>query len=257
MDNHIVGFFGFDIDGDIKLAEVPSPFDSFAPTYIDWIRTADRDEMLRMVSTLRTIPRDATGDKIAQAFGYDSADAFASMVGDLPDGILDEALGSPHDMLYNGVVYGTTKPSEFKTAEYGFIINLTQGVLECYLGNQLAHHEEGAFFLVDPFQESGTIAEAFGAKVVDVYPPRLYATYDWDSLPPKSEFLEAHRRAVTMQHGINEAWVRARLDEQRPARVSLMHASRGDDFIPCGKIVQRSGMPCLLRAQHKGKCRSI
>jgi hypothetical protein len=252
-----IGFFGFEIDGDVKLANVDSSYEAFAPHYLDWVREANREDLLRMVTTLQTIPSNSDDDAIAKAFGYEGADDFSEKVGAFPEGVLEEALGSPRDMLYNGVVYGTTKPSDFQSAEYGYVLNLDHGTLDCYIGNQLAPHEEGLFFMVDPIKDSGTIAQHHHMQEVAVYAPRLYARYDWDSLPSKAEFLSNHYKSVVMQDSINDESIKSSKKSKKRHSLLAFERNRKDaDERTCGLIVKASGKPCLLRANHRGRCRS-
>jgi hypothetical protein len=253
-----IGFFGFEIDGDVKLANVESSYEAFAPHYLDWIREANREDLLRMVTTLQTVPNNADDDEIAQAFGYASAEDFSEKVGAFPEGVLDEALGSPKDMLYNGVVYGTTKPSDFRHAEYGYVVNLTQGTLDCYIGNQLAPHDEGLFFMVAPVTDSGTIAEHHHVDSVEVFAPRLYASYDWDNLPSKAEFLANHYRALMLQEDMNNSAI-TKSKKTKKKRHSLLAFGRNRPVLEdsvCGAIVKSNGKPCVLRAGHGGNHRS-
>jgi len=253
-----IGFFGFEIDGDVKLANIEASYEAFAPHYLDWVRESNRDELLRMVSTLQTIPSDSNDDDIAQAFGYGDAEDFAEKVGAFPDGVLDEALNSPKDMLYNGVVYGTTRPSDFQSAEYGYVVNLSQGTLDCYIGNQLAKHEEGLFFMVEPIEDGGTVAHHHGMDSVKVFAPRLYASYDWDKLPSKADFLANHYRALMLQEEMNKASISANKKEKK--RQSPLNAFRRkrsviEDSV-CGASVKSNGQPCVLRSGHGGHHRS-
>jgi len=253
-----LGFFGFEVDGDVKLANVDSSYESFAPHYLDWVRDANRNELLREVGGLRTVDNNAGDDEIAKAFGYEDADDFTQKVGAFPDGVLEEALGNPKEMLYNGVVYGTTKPSDFQLAEYGYVINLTQGTLDCYIGNQLAPHDEGLFFMVDPIVDSGTVAEHHGMQSIKVFAPRMYASYDWDKLPSKAEFLDNHYRALMIQEDMNKESISATKTEKKkrsPLNAFRRQKSVLEDTV-CGARIKSNGKLCVLRSGHGGHHRS-
>jgi len=244
--NDVIGFFGFDIDGDIKLANVDDSYENFAPSYIDWVRESNQEDILRLVTALQVVPIEADDNEIAQAFGYEDAEDFSVKVGVLPEGMLEDALGSPANMIYNGVVYGTVKPSDFKTAEYGYIINLERGTLDCYIGHQLAPHEEGVFFAVEPFKNNDQTS----------YGPRLYASYEWEHLPTKADFLNNHYRALMIQDEINQGAIKRAKESKLKNAFAKSMMGRFSFEKTCGKIVKSTGMPCVLRASHLGRCRS-
>lgn len=249
------GFFGFEVAGKVRLAYLDDTHDAFAPGYLDWFRNTSRDELLDIANMLKTVPPSATDDEIANAFGYGSASEFSDMVGDDPSALLSESSGSPKDMLYNGVVYGSSNKSDFAESEYGYIVNMTDGTIDCYIGNQLVHHDSGVFKDVEASVDFGTAAESVGASSVDVYPPRLYARFEWDGLPPKVDFLRAHTDEAANQSVINSALL------TKVRRRSIVPKSRksnkSDSKQRCGLTVKSTGKPCLLASLHRGRCRSV
>lgn len=252
----VIGFFGFDIGGEIKLANIDAPYETFAPYYLDWVREASQDELLRMVSALQIVPPDSDNDEIAKAFGYQNSQDFSEKVGQFPEGVLEDALGSPADMLYNGVVYGTTKPSDFQSAEYGYVLDMEQGTLDCYIGHQLSQHEEGLFFAVEPMPVPESAAQSLSFPGAKLYGPRLYASYEWDSLPTKLDFLNNHYRALMMQDEMNAEAAKA----QKKARSVLKLPFRRSpllDETTCGELIKTNGKPCVLRQNHRGNHRSV
>lgn len=190
------GFISFAVDGETKTAYNHHSSDPgwLGVRILSWARTADIDASRELARNLRVVDGESepTNEDIAalQRFYNPSVGGrherptwyqlLRGTQGDaaaiLASGYLEDGSGFPADSLF---------------AEYGYVVDFDQQVLEAYVGFQERDHSDGRFHAM-PQVENG------------YFPVRLVASWPLSKLPSDEEFctqIEAAESALAAQDG--------------------------------------------------------
>jgi hypothetical protein len=180
------GFIGFIIDGQEKITY--NHFDSYPSrlgmTTLEWLRSADVNEVAEQVRALRLISQDdpVPPEDIERLRKFTDL-----MVGNQSTSdwycLLRGTQGDPSAILEAGVMIDSHEfPSNSLLAEYGYVVDLDESRFEVYRGFQQAPHQLGRFATreVRPYS-SGQV----------YYPCALTVSWPLSDLPSEQEFEEA------------------------------------------------------------------
>jgi hypothetical protein len=143
------GFIGFVVDGTEKIAYNHSDSypEGLGRLVLDWLRTAQLDDVRRLAAALRVVgPKSTpTADDIERLRPYANPGV---ATGSLDDWyvLLHATQGNPAAILDAGVIEDASSfPADSLYAEWGYLVDLDTGVFEVYRGFQETPHRNGRF----------------------------------------------------------------------------------------------------------------
>lgn len=190
------GFISFAVDGETKTAynHHDSYPEGLGRDVLSWLRTADLDAARELARALRAVDQDSepTDEDVAALLRFYDPNVGGRSERPTWYQLLRRTQGDPGAMLEAGVIEDSSEfPADSLFAEYGYVVDFDQQVLEAYEGFQERDHSDGRFHAM-PQVENG------------YFPVRLVASWPLSKLPSDSEFveqIEAAESALAAQDG--------------------------------------------------------